>query len=85
MGLLPAMKMIEPYSPRQRARARAKPVSSEGRMAGMLMRMKISNGVAPMSEAASSVSTSKSWITGCTVRTMNGREMNIMATTMPAG
>ena len=34
MGMLPAMKMTEPYSPMPRAKASAKPVSRAGVMDG---------------------------------------------------
>ena len=40
IGILPAMKMTEPYSPTARARASAKPVSSAGVMLGSATRRK---------------------------------------------
>ena len=43
------------------------------------------SGVAPRLVAASSISTSRSSITGCSVRTTNGRPMKISAIVMPSG
>jgi hypothetical protein len=85
MGRLPAMKITEPYSPRPRANARAKPVSSAGRIAGRITRPKACQRRAPRVAAASSTSASRSWSTGSTVRTTNGRPMKIRAMTIPSG
>src|SRR6266496_778660 len=41
IGMLPAMKTTEPYSPTARAKARAKPVSQAGRSAGRTTRPKV--------------------------------------------
>ena len=83
--MLPAMKMTEPYSPRPRAKASAKPVSSAGRIVGRMTRQKVCQRRAPSVAAASSTSGSRSCSTGSTVRTTNGRPMKISATTMPSG
>ena len=40
IGMLPAMKITEPYSPSARAKASAKPVSSAGSSAGRITRAK---------------------------------------------
>ena len=37
MGMLPAMKITEPYSPIARAKAKAKPVSRAGQIAGKMI------------------------------------------------
>ena len=52
IGMLPAMKMTEPYSPTARANAIAKPVSSAGAMAGKMTRQKVCQRVAPRQAAA---------------------------------
>jgi|GEM_PF-3016020 hypothetical protein len=85
MGMLPAMKITEPYSPTARANAIAKPVSSAGAMVGRITLLKVCQRDAPRHAAASSSSFSISCSTGCTVRTTKGRPMKISATTMPAG
>ena len=85
MGMLPAMKITEPYSPIARAKAIAKPVSSAGRIEGRITRMKVCRRVAPRHIAASSSSFSVSSSTGCTVRTTNGRPMKTNATSTPSG
>ena len=85
IGMLPAMKITEPYSPSARANASAKPVSSAGISAGAITSMKVCKRVAPSVAAASSSSWSRSSSTGCTVRTTNGRPMKVSATTTPSG
>ena len=85
IGMLPAMKTTEPYSPTARAKARAKPVSSAGRIVGKITRRKVCQRPAPRLAAASSTSGSRSSRTGCSVRTTNGRPMNVSATTTPSG
>ena len=84
-GMLPAMKITEPYSPMARENARVKPVSSAGKIAGKSTRRKVCQREAPSEAAASSISGSMSSITGCRVRTTNGRPMKVSATTMPSG
>ena len=84
IGILPAIKMTEPYSPRARANARAKPVSSAGVSIGRITRQKICQRLAPRLAAASSSSGSRSSRIGCTVRTMKGRPMNVSATKTPS-
>ena len=83
MGMLPAMKMTEPYSPTARAKASAKPVSSAGAMPGRMTRVKVCQRLAPRQLAASSSSRSASSSTGWTVRTTKGRPMKIRAMTTP--
>ncbi|OQA28036.1 MAG: hypothetical protein BWY58_00624 [Chloroflexi bacterium ADurb.Bin344] len=85
MGMLPAMKMTEPYSPMARANAIAKPVSSAGATVGKITWRKVCQRVAPRQVAASSNSFSASSSTGCTVRTTKGRPMKISAITTPLG
>ena len=85
IGMLPAMKMTEPYSPTARANASAKPVTSAGAMAGKMTWRNVCQRVAPRQAAASSSSFSASCSTGCTVRTTKGSPMKMSATTMPAG
>ena len=64
IGMLPAMKITEPYSPMARAKAIAKPVSNAGMMAGRMTRVKVWKRVAPSELAASSSSFSVSSRTG---------------------
>jgi len=85
IGMLPAMKITEPYSPTARASASAKPVSSAGRMLGRITRQKVCAREAPRLIAASSTSASRSCSTGSTVRTTKGRPMKVSASTTPAG
>ena len=85
IGMLPAMKMTEPYSPTARANASAKPVRSAGSMAGRITRKKVCSRFAPSEAAASSSSRSASSSTGCTVRTTKGKPMKISAITTPSG
>ena len=85
MGMLPAMKMIEPYSPSARAKASAKPVSSAGIRMGRITLVKLCQRLAPRVAAASSSSDARSSSTGCTVRTTNGRPMKVIATNTPTG
>ena len=47
IGMLPAMKMTEPYSPTPRAKASAKPVSRAGRIAGRITRENVCQRLAP--------------------------------------
>ena len=85
IGMLPEMKITEPYSPTARANASAKPVSSAGKRAGRITRRKVCHRVAPRLAAASSSSGSSPRSTGCTVRTTNGRPMKVSAITTPNG
>ena len=85
IGMLPAMKITEPYSPIARAKAIAKPVSSAGMIDGRITFVKVCRRVAPRLVAASSSSFSVSSSTGCTVRTTKGSPMKISAITTPAG
>ena len=80
IGRLPAMKMTEPYSPTPRASASAKPVSSAGVSIGRITLTKVRARPAPRVAETSSTSRSISSITGCTVRTTNGRPMKTSAT-----
>ena len=50
-GMLPAIKMTEPYSPSVRASASAKPVKKAGATNGKVMRRKIVSGDAPSESA----------------------------------
>src|SRR5258706_8084613 len=84
-GMLPAMKITEPYSPRAREKARALPVISAGSRAGKMTRRKTSSGPAPSVSAARSRSWSRSAITGCRVRTTKGRLIKLSATMTPRG
>ena len=79
------MKITEPYSPTARAKAMATPVSRAGAKDGRTTRASVCSRVAPSVAAASSTSRSRSWSTGCTVRTTNGRPMKVSATTTPSG
>ncbi|GJE71687.1 hypothetical protein CHKEEEPN_3234 [Methylorubrum podarium] len=79
------MKMIEPYSPTPRAKARAKPVSTAGISGGSTTRTRVVIRDAPRMAEASSTSLSISAISGCTVRTAKGRPMKTMAMKMPTG
>jgi hypothetical protein len=54
MGMLPAMKITEPYSPTPRAKAMAQPVTSAGAISGKTTRRKIFHRPAPKVAAASS-------------------------------
>ena len=85
MGMLPAMKITEPYSPTARAKASAKPVRSAGSSAAGSRGTRSGSRLAPSVADASSTSRSISSITGCTVRTTKGRPMKISAMTMPSG
>ena len=84
-GRLPEMNTTDPYSPSARAKASAVPVTSAGRIAGKITFQNVCARVAPRLAAASSTSGSRSWRTGCTVRTTNGRPMKISATVIPSG
>ena len=83
IGMLPAMKITEPYSPSARANASAKPVNSAGVSIGKITRQKTCQRFAPRLAAASSSSGSRSSKIGCTVRTMKGRPINVSAMKMP--
>lgn len=83
--MLPEMNTTEPYSPIPRARANVKPVHVAGSRAGRTTRRSVCVRVAPSVAAASSNSDSNSSSTGCTVRTTNGRPMNVSATQIPSG
>ena len=84
IGMLLEMKTTEPYSPSARANASAKPVSSAGSSVGKMMRQNACQRFAPRLAAASSISESKSSSTGWTVRTTNGRPINVSATKTPS-
>ena len=84
-GMLPAMKMSEPYSPAPRANASVNPVASAGKSVGRITRTKVCMRDAPSVSAASSASRDTSASTGSTVRTTNGSLMKVSATTIPAG
>ena len=85
IGMFPEMKTTEPYSPTARANASANPVSHAGRRLGRTTRRSTAARPAPRLAAASSTSASRSSMTGCRVRTTNGRPMKISATVMPSG
>src|SRR5450631_2554225 len=85
IGMLPAMKMTDPYSPTARANARAKPVSRAGHNAGRMTRAKVCHSDAPSVAAACSTSLSNSSNTGCKVLTTNGKPMKMSAMTTPKG
>lgn len=85
IGMLPAMKITEPYSPTPRAKARAKPVSQAGSGAGTRIWRNTCSGLAPRQAAASSTSLGMSASTGCTVRTTNGRVTKVSARVIPRG
>ena len=85
IGRLPEMKTIDPYSPSARANASVKPVRSGGRRFGKTTRRNACRREAPRTPAASSSSGSRSWRTGWTARTTNGRPTNVSARTTPAG
>ena len=84
IGMLPAMKITEPYSPTARANASAKPVASAGSTRGQhdapedvaSRSRRASGGILELAVQFAS--------TGCTVRTTNGRPMKASATTMPS-
>ena len=65
IGMLPAMKITEPYSPTARAKLSANPVSIAGHNAGNTTRAKVCNGEAPRVAAACSTSGSD-WEKGTT-------------------
>ena len=85
IGMLPAMKITEPYSPTARAKASAKPVSSAGSSAGRMTRRKVCQRPAPRRRGGLLQLGLESSSTGCTVRTTNGRPMKVSATTTPSG
>ena len=84
-GMLPAMKITDPYSPTARARASAKPVRIAGISEGRITWNTVWRRLAPSVADASSSSRSNSSSTGCTVRTTKGRPMKISAMAMPVG
>ena len=75
IGMLPAMKMTEPYSPSARAKASAKPVSSAGVRIGKITFVKVCQRFAPSvaPQAFLDLAICRSSSTGCTVRTTKGR------------
>src|SRR4051795_4678191 len=79
--MLPETNTTEPYSPSARASASAKPVSSDGTSAGSSTRRNVCQRVAPSVAAASSHSASSPASTGCTVRTTNGKPVNVSTST----
>ena len=85
IGMLPAMKTTEPYSPRARAKASAKPVIQAGSRAGRTTRRNVCKRLAPRLAAASSTSGSRLSSTGWSVRTTKGRPMKVRAIVMPSG
>ena len=85
IGMLPAMKITEPYSPTARANASAKPVNRAGHSAGRITRTNVCHSEAPSVAAACSTSRSSSSSTGCSVRITNGSPMKMSATTTPNG
>ena len=82
-GMLPAMKITDPYSPTAREKPSATPVSSVGQIDGSTTHRKVCSFDAPSVSAARSTSRSRSPSTGCKVRTMNGRLTKASATTTP--
>jgi hypothetical protein len=46
-GILPAIKITDPYSPTPRAKAKAKPVSKAGKMLGNIILVKTCRRVEP--------------------------------------
>ena len=63
----------------------AMPVSTAGPSMGITTRAMVWMRVAPSVAAASSTSRPNSAITGCTVRTVNGKAINTIATNTPQG
>jgi hypothetical protein len=84
-GMLPEMNTTEPYSPMARANDSAKPVSQAGKRYGRMIRATTWTRLAPRLVAASSISGSRSWMTGCSVRTTNGSPMKMSAMVTPSG
>ncbi len=84
-GMLPAMKITEPYSPSARAKASAKPVINAGVTIGRITFVNVCRREAPSVAAASSTSFCRSSSTGCSVRTTKGNPMNVSATNTPIG
>src|SRR6266516_473485 len=82
-GMLPETKTTEPYSPSERAKARAKPVMTAGRMEGKITRSAVCSRLAPRHAAASSTSLSRPSSTGWRVRTTKGKPMKTSTSTMP--
>ena len=86
IGMLPEMNTTDPYSPTARANASAKPVSQAGiEVRQDDARQHRRSGWRPRLVAASSTSGSRSSMTGCSVRTTNGRPMKISAIVTPSG
>ena len=85
IGMLPAMKITEPYSPSARAKASAKPDRIAGHKVGSTTRHNVVRRPAPSVAAASSMSGSSCSSTGCTLRTRNGRLTNTSAMVIPLG
>ena len=86
IGMLPEMKITEPYSPSARAKASAKPVSSAGSTPGRSRARKVcQRDRAERRRRLFQLARRSSSSTGCTVRTTNGRPMNVSATSTPSG
>src|SRR5271170_6477646 len=85
IGILPAMKITDPYSPTARANESAKPVNTDGNNVGTITRQNVCQRLAPSDAATCSTSGSRSSSTGCTVRTTKGRPMNTSANVIPNG
>ena len=85
IGMLPAIKITDPYSPTARAKARAKPVNSAGNKIGSTTFLNVCQRLAPRLAAASSSSISISSKMGCTVLTTKGNPIKISATRTPQG
>ena len=85
IGMLPEMNTTDPYSPTARANASAKPVSHAGKRYGRMTR--VSTCAAAGAEARRRLLdlAVESSMTGCSVRTTNGRPMKISAIVMPSG
>ena len=85
-GMLPAMKITEPYSPTPRAKASAKPVASAGSDG---RQDHPDEGLQPVRAERQrgflDVAAETAASTGSTVRTTKGRPMKASATTMPCG
>lgn len=85
IGILPAIKITEPYSPVARANIIPAPVKSAGVISGSSTRRNVVKRFAPKVAAASSYSPDNSSNTGCTARTIKGRLTTTSAIQMPTG
>src|SRR5262249_32628548 len=81
-GMLPETKTTDPYSPSARANARANPVVRAGYKGGNRTGRNGCQRVAPRIAAASSGPPSSVARTGCTVRTTNGKPVNVSTSTI---